>query len=254
MGWAPSQCSRSSARVASASASSATSAASGPSTITRSAGSVPDGRTRIRPALRAARWRPAMARWRTGSALPLVLVTHPHGPLLLGQERDRLGELGQRPRPRRHHPQDLEGGDDPVARGRVLADDDVAALLAAQAGARRPACPRGCTCRRPACGSTLPAGRLDGRLEPAVREDRHDERPAGAARRARAGRGPGCPRTWSPSTTRPDASTAISRSASPSSAKPDVGAPLGHEPRPGAAGSVAPQSDVDVDPVRARRG
>ena len=41
-----------------------------------------------------------------------------------------------RPDAARHDPQQLERGDDPVARGGVLADDHVAALLAAEAGAR----------------------------------------------------------------------------------------------------------------------
>ena len=45
----------------------ATRAASGPSTITRRAGSVPDGRTRIRPLPPSRVRRPAIARWRTGS-------------------------------------------------------------------------------------------------------------------------------------------------------------------------------------------
>ena len=83
------QCSRSAARVASASASSETTAASGPSTMTRSAGSVPDGRTRIRPPPREARFRLANRPLEDRIALPLVLVTNPDRALLLGQERDR---------------------------------------------------------------------------------------------------------------------------------------------------------------------
>ena len=76
-----------------------------------------------------------------------------------------------------HHPQDLEGGDDPVARGRVLEDDHVAALLAAEPGARDlHALEDVLVADRRA--DDLPAGRLDGLLQPAVREHRHDERAA----------------------------------------------------------------------------
>ena len=88
------------------------------------------------------------------------------------------GELGERPLRRRHDPQDLEGGDDAVARGRVLADDDVAALLATEAGPRdlHPLEDVLVADGRPDDG---PAGGLDGGLEAAVREDRDDEGPAG---------------------------------------------------------------------------
>ena len=53
-----------------------------------------------------------------------------------GSSGIRRREVGERPAGPGHHPQDLEGRDDPVAGGRVLEHDDVAALLAAEAGAR----------------------------------------------------------------------------------------------------------------------
>ena len=52
------------------------------------------GRGRGRPSPRRAS-ASAIARRRTAIALPLVLVPHPHRALLLGQERDLLGELGE---------------------------------------------------------------------------------------------------------------------------------------------------------------
>ena len=105
-------------------------------------------------------------------------MTGGDGSLLLGQERDLRGEVLRASAPAGHDPQHLEGGDDPVARRRVLQDDHVAALLAAQ---RSPAdlhpledvlvADRG--------PDDLPAGRLHDRLEPAVREHRYDEAAVG---------------------------------------------------------------------------
>ena len=64
--------------------------------MTRSAGSVPDGRTRTRPRIaqpgRRVGDRPAQDR----VALPLVLVARPDRALLLGQQRDLRREVGQR--------------------------------------------------------------------------------------------------------------------------------------------------------------
>ena len=107
-------------------------------------------------------------------ALPLVLVAGLHRPLLLGQQRDPRREIGERRAGPGHHPQHLEAGDDAVAGRRVLEDDDVAALLAAEAG---PADLHPLEDVLVADGRPdhLAAGRLDDRLEPAVREDRDDE-------------------------------------------------------------------------------
>ena len=55
------------------------------------------------------------------------------------------------------------------------------------------------------------------------------------------------PRTWSPSTTRPPASTAISRSASPSSAKP-ASAPVSVTRAASEAGDVAPDRTLMLLP------
>ena len=160
--------------------------------MTRSAGSVPDGRTRTRPPPSEPRLGVADRPLDRRIALPLVLVAGLHGALLLGQQRDPRGELGERPAGPGHHPEHLERGDDPVAGGRVLEDDHVAALLAAEAGARDLHALEDVLVadRRP---DHLAAGRLDGRLEAAVRQDRDDESPLRAARRARADRGRGCP-------------------------------------------------------------
>ncbi len=56
--------------------------------------------------------------------------------LLLGQQRHGGRELRDPGLRRGHHAQQLDGRHDPVARRGVLADDHVAALLAAQAGPR----------------------------------------------------------------------------------------------------------------------
>ena len=174
----------------------------------RSAGSVPDGRTSTRP--------PAPSRACGGGdgtlqdrvRLPLVLVTDAHGALLLGQERDPLGELGEAQAGRRDHPQDLERRHDAVAARRVLPDDHVAALLATEPGAGHlhPVEDVLVPDRRPDDGA---AGALDGLLEAAVREHGDDERRqrvgrAAAAVPLRARRSSArTPRIRSPSTTVP---------------------------------------------------
>jgi hypothetical protein len=101
-------------------------------------------------------------------------VPDPDRPLLLGQERDPAGERVEAGPRRRHHAQQLERGHDPVAGGAVLADDDVPALLAAQAGARHEH--RGEDVLVAHGGADDPAaGLLDRVLEAAVGQDRHDE-------------------------------------------------------------------------------
>src|SRR5207253_2785348 len=109
-------------------------------------------------------------------ALPLVLVADADRALLLRQHRDPGGELGERPARGLHDPQDLQRGHDPVARRGVLTDDDVAALLTAEATAgdlhslEDVLVTDGGADDRPARG-------FDRLLEPAVRQDRHDQRP-----------------------------------------------------------------------------
>ena len=190
----------------------------------------------MRPRLAEARFarRRSPAGWPV--ALPLVLVARPHGPLLL---RAAAGSPSASSRERRaaaaHDPEDLEGRDDPVAGGRVLEDDDVAALLAAEAGARdlHPLEDVLVADRRP---DDLAAGRLDGRLQPAVREHGDDERRRRAARRARAGRGRGCPRTWSPSTTLAGRVHRDEPVGVAVEGEPDVGAARRRPPRASEAG------------------
>jgi hypothetical protein len=103
--------------------------------------------------------------------------------LLLRQQPDPIRELAKRSAGPGHHPEDLERGDDPVARGRVLEDDHVAALLAAEAGPRdlHPLEDVLVADGRP---DDLAAGRLDRGLEPAVRQDGHDERALGRTPRS----------------------------------------------------------------------
>ena len=130
----------------------------------------------------------AVARGRDGRtedaiAFPLVLVARLHGALLLRHQWDRRGQGGQRLATGAHHPQDLEGGDDPVARRRVLEDDDVAALLAAEgrAGHLHPLEDVLVADRGP---DDLATGGLDRGLQAAVRQDGHDQ---AAARQLAAG-------------------------------------------------------------------
>ena len=82
-----------------------------------------------------------------------------------------------------HDPQDLEGGHDAVARCRVLEQDDVAALLAAEDGSRH-LHPLEDVLVTDGGPDDLAAGPLDDRLEAPVREDRHDQ-PAARQRVAR---------------------------------------------------------------------
>ena len=143
-------------------------------------------------------------------------------------------------------PQHLERGDDAVAGRRVLADDHVAALLAAEAGARRPH-PLEDVLVADRRAHDPAAGRLDRRLEPAVREDRRRRGPPRRARRARAGRARGCRGAGRRRRRRPAASTASSRSASPSRAKP-MSAPRSTTAAASDAGAVAPQPTLMLTP------
>jgi hypothetical protein len=105
-------------------------------------------------------------------------VTHADRPLLLRQEGNPVGERGERRPGGRHDPQELERGDDPVPRRCVLANDDVTALLAAQAGAGDEHGGQDVLVadRRP---HDAAAGRLDRVLEAPVGENRDDQAPLG---------------------------------------------------------------------------
>ena len=101
-------------------------------------------------------------------------MTRRDGTLLLRQERDRIGQLGEGRLAVRHDAQHLERRHDAVAARGVLADDHVAALLAAQSRARHEHAVEDVLV---ADGSPndLAAGGLDRALQPAVREHGHDE-------------------------------------------------------------------------------
>ena len=160
--------------------------------MTRSAGSVPEGRTRTRPRgpsrpcasrdrrSRSVRSPSHWSRWRAFTAR-----------CCCGQQRDPRGQVGERRPLRRHDPQHLERGHDAVARGRVLEDDDVAALLAAEDRARRPACPRGCTCRPTGVRRTWPPAASTASWRPPLESTETTSPPPGSAPR-RAGRARGC--------------------------------------------------------------
>ena len=110
----------------------ATCASSSPSTMIRSAGSVPDGRTRIRPPPVE---RPPRLLDRSGKGricLPLVLVTNGDRPLLLWEIAEFGCQLAQPLAAAGDDAQHLERRDDAIAGIGAVADDHVAALLAAQ--------------------------------------------------------------------------------------------------------------------------
>ena len=77
---------------------------------------MPEGRTRIAPVRREAALGVGDRAPEDVVGLPLVAVADADRALLLGQERHRGGELGEPGARGRHDPQQLEGGDDPVAR------------------------------------------------------------------------------------------------------------------------------------------
>jgi hypothetical protein len=159
-----------------------------------------------------------------------------HGALLLGQQRDRAARSARRAA-RRHDPQDLERGDDPVARRRVLEDDDVAALLAAEAGADdlHPLEDVLVADGRP---DDLAAGASTTACSPPFeRTDTTRPPPAGAAAEPVEGEDA---QDLVAVDDRPPASTAISRSASPSRANP-TSAPRRTTASASERGAVAPQ-------------
>ena len=133
----------------------------------------------------------------------------------------RAGQLGQRPALLDHHRQHPQRRQDAVAGGRVIQEDQVARLLAAQqvAGARasprprsdRP--PRSAAACRPLACSARSSPRLDITVATTVRP--------GSSSLASM-RVPRMAMISSPSTTRPFSSHRITRSASPSSATPSA--------------------------------
>ena len=203
------------------------------STITRTSGSVPLGRSSTRPVVaELGLGRADRGGQRPRTRRPSALSTTADVDQDLRAPGHHRGQLGQRPAGARPSGQQLQRGQQAVAGGRVVEQDDVAGLLAAEREARRPRIASS-TYRSPTGVSTT----LDARLAPSrawkprlamtvATTVSPASRPASRSASASTAR------IWSPSTTWPSASTARQRSASPSWAMPDVGAVLRRPPRP----------------------
>ena len=140
-----------------------------------------------------------------------------------------------------------------VAGGRVVGEDRRGPTARRRARGRA-ASSASSTLRSPTGVSTtsMPCG-AQRAPQPEVRHHRDDDRVAAQQRRGRAGRARSIAMIWSPSTSSPRSSTAITRSASPSNASPSVGAAR-DAPR-----AAAPRGCVEPQPAlmlrrRARRG
>ena len=184
------------------SASSVTSASSGPSTMTRNAGSVPEGRTQHPAGLPESATGVGDRRLQHAIAFPLILVTRLDGPLLLRQHLDLRREIGERASGTGHHPKDLHGRDDAVARRRVLADDHVAALLPARAQLPETCMPSRMYLSPTGVRTTCPPAASTADCRPPFESTETTRPPPGRASRPRRSRAR-IPSTWSPSTTVP---------------------------------------------------
>ena len=222
--------------------------ASSPSAITRIKGSVPDLRMTSRP------WPSSSASAAAMRALT-ALVSSGAPPL----KRTFLSSCGTGSNWRSsslaglpcldQRGEHLQPGDQPVAGGRMVGQDDVPGLLAADVAAARRASPRARSGRRPGCGRgrcPLRASRRSSpRFDITVATTAPPLQLAAALHAASAISAI----SWSPSTSRPFSSTTISRSASPSSARP-MSAPLVDHASPAApAGAVEPQPSLMLVPL-----
>ncbi len=189
------------------------------STITRTMGSVPDGRSSTRPVLPSSA---SASAHRGGDDLvrvESVVVDVAHVDEDLRVDRHDRGELGEGLSGARHLGHQVQAGEQAVAGGGEVGHDHVSGLLAAQRQRRGRSSPRAHSGRRPGLDhldAVLAHGDRAGRgcsspwrraCRPAVRR----ARPCASARMAMI---------WSPSMTLPAASTARQRSASPSCAMP----------------------------------
>ena len=199
--------------------------------MTRSAGSVPDGRTSTRPRARAGPPRSAMAACRIAGRPPTGPCDGPSRRAVAVAASGCPRRASRAARPvRGHHPQDLERGDDAVAGRRVLED------RSRGRSSRRPSpAPDTCMPSRmylspTGVRTTLAAGRLDGLLSPPFERTDTTRPPGSAPRRSRSSAR--IPSTWSPSTTWParvdrdqPVGVAVER-------EPDVGARARRPPPP----------------------
>ena len=163
------------------------------STITRTTGSVPLGRSSTRPVSPSSASASATARQTTSAPSAVARVGHGHVHQDLGDPLDQAGrELGQGPARPHHQVGQDQAGQDPVAGSGPVAEDDVAGLLAAQGeplgleGGQHVA-----VAHRGLAHGDAPLGH--GQAEPEVGHHRDHHGVAGAARR-----GPPGPRRTGP--------------------------------------------------------
>ena len=172
--------------------------------MTRSAGSVPEGSDEDAAAApRGARRRVRDRRPEHRVRLPLLLAPRRHGPLLLGEEGDRRGQLVDAAgRSGRGSPSTSSAGHDPVAGGGVLEDDDVAALLAAEPGPGHLHPLEDVLVADRASGRARPPAAASAASRPPFERTVTTRMPPGSAPRRRRSSAQ-MPRSWSPSTTWP---------------------------------------------------
>ncbi len=149
----------------------------GPSSMMRSLGSVPLQRMRTRSVARRAACATFAVELSEAAHL-LERAARGEGHVLehLRHALHRaLGELAQRLSGPQHQREHLERGEDPVARRRVVEEDEVPGLLAAEVVAAARASPRRRTGRPPACARASPRCRESERSRPEVAHDGGDD-------------------------------------------------------------------------------
>ena len=111
----------------------AASRASGASTITRTSGSVPLGRTSTRPVVAELGLGGGDLARDASSAIGSIATRDRHVDAAPGQPgHDGAASVGERPPGARHDVEHLQAGQQAVAGGGEVAEDDVAGLLAAE--------------------------------------------------------------------------------------------------------------------------
>ena len=167
---------RSRTTSASSSATFCACASSTASTITRTSGSVPDGRSSTRPV--SPSWASAAGHGRRrprSSAAARDLSTPGTFTSTCGSRSHHPGQVGQRPPGRATRASRCSAVEHAVAGGRVVEHDDVPGLLAAEASTRRGASPRARTGRRPRSATVAMPCSLHRELQAEVAHHRGDQ-------------------------------------------------------------------------------
>ena len=222
------------------------------STMTRTSGSVPLGRSSTRPPSPSSASAAATSARRPRSSRSSGRWARRTLRSTCGSRSITDAELGERPAGAGDDVGEVDAGEQPVAGGGEVALDDVARLLAAERAAAG--------LHRLEHVAVADGGVDDGhavrghrQAEPEVGHHRDDDgvvrQRAPRSRRSRASTA----RIWSPSTTAPAASTAMHRSASPSRARPRSAPRSTHGSCRRRLGVRGPAAVVDVRCRRAGR-